>query len=611
MLGHFDRAGFSDSAWATSWNSSHPSRGCDPQGLRSTGGNGLFYCFAPQWRRAHRSEVERSRDAVTTMLERGRQAFANREWKKAYRQLSAADAESPLEPADLECLAQAAWLNGHDAESLALFRRTHHVLVDAGQRQRAAHWGFWLSFHAMLAGDSAQSTGWLARMQRLVADQPQGAEQGYVGVLSGLRQMAQADAEGARASFEQAVSLAERFGDRDLLAFGLLGRGQALIQSQRIADGVAQLDEAMVAVATGEVSPMAAGIVYCAVIVTCQRIFDLQRCREWTQALNDWCATQPDLVPYRGECLIHRSEILQLKGDWPGAISEAERAIEVCSGRAGNVAGRALYQCAELLRLRGAFERAEAMYREAGNRGTEPQPGLSLLRLTQGDVGAAKAAMLRIVDETRPSSKSGGSVAARVQVLRACVEIMIATDEIEIARSAAGELEAAAAGTEAPFLRASSAQATGALRLAEGDAHAALPALREAWTAWQQVDAPYESAQVRVLIGRACRCLGDEETARSHYEAAALIFERLGAAPALVELEKPATRPRPIPGNPLSNRELEVLRLVVKGQSNRQIAARLFISEHTVAGHLAHIFDKLGVASRTAATAFAFEHKLL
>lgn len=548
---------------------------------------------------------------MNTTLERGRQAFAKREWKAAYRQLSAADAESPLEPADLECLAQAAWLNGRDADAQALFRRAHHVLVDAGHRQRAAHWGFWLSFQALLAGDVAQSTGWLARMQRLVDGEPQGTEQGYVDVLSGLRQMAQGDPNGARADFEHAIALAERFGDHDLLAFGLLGRGQALIQSQRVAEGVPQLDEAMIAVATGEVSPMAAGIVYCAVILTCQRIFDLQRCREWTRALNDWCATQPDLVPYRGECLVHRSEILQLQGEWPDAIAEAERAVEACANRTGNLAGRALYQCAELHRLCGAFERAEAMYREAGNRGTEPQPGLSLLRLAQGDVDAARAAMLRVVGEIRHGRAAGGSIAARLPLLRACVEIMIAAGAIESARTAACALEAAAAETGAPFVRASSAQASGALRLAEGDVQAALALLREAWTAWQQLDAPYESARVRVLIGHACRCLGDEETARSHYEAAARAFDRLGAAPARAELEMPIETRDAVPENPLSSRELQVLGLVAKGQSNREIAARLFISEHTVAGHLSSIYGKLGVASRTAAAAFAFEHRLL
>lgn len=544
------------------------------------------------------------------MLERGRQAFANRQWKAAYRQLAAADADAPLEPEDLERLAQAAWLIGCDTEAKALFRRAHHVLIDAGRRQRAARWGFWLSFHALLGGDSAQSSGWLARVQRLVADQPEGAEQGYAQVLSGLGQMAQGDADGARASFEQAISLADRFDDPDLLAFGLLGRGQALIQLQRISEGVPQLDEAMIAVTSGEVSAMAAGIVYCAVILTCQRIFDLRRCREWTQALNEWCAAQPDLVPYRGECLLHRSEILQLQGDWTGAISEAERAIEACADRPGNLAGRALYQCAELHRLRGAFARAEELYREAGRHGTEPQPGLSLLRLAQGNVDAARTAMLRIVREADRQGL-GGSPAARLRVLRGCVDVMIAAGEIESARSAAGELAASAAETEAPLLRASSAQATGTVLLAEGDAQAALAALREAWTAWQQIDAPYESAQVGVLIGRAYRSLGDEDTARSHVEASARTFDRLGAASALAQLERSVQGPDAPPGNQLSNRELQVLGLVAKGQSNREIAARLFISEHTVAGHLRSIFGKLGVNSRTAAAAFAFEHGLV
>lgn len=542
------------------------------------------------------------------MLELGRQAFASREWNEAYRQLSAADAHLRLEPADLELLAQAAWLIGRDADAHALFRRAHHVLVDSGERWRAARWGFWLSFHALLAGDIAQSTGWFARIQRLVGGRAAGAEQGYVGVLSGLRQMAQGDTEGACASFEQAISLGDRFEDRDLLAFGLLGRGQALIQSQRVSEGVPQLDEAMIAVATGETSPMAAGVVYCAVIVTCQRIFDLQRCREWTQALHEWCAAQPDLVPYRGECLVHRSEILQLQGAWSDAMSEAERAIDACSERTGNLAGRALYQCGELHRLRGAFDRAEEMYREAGSRGIEPQPGLSLLRLAQGDVAAAGAAMRRVVGESGRRQGPGGAMAARPQVLRACVEIMIAAGEMDGARAAAAELEAYAAETNAPFLRASSTQASGAVLLAEGKAQAALPLLREAWMAWEQLQAPYETARVRLLIGRACHGLGDEETARGHYEAAARAFERLGAAPAMAEPGMPVEGRNADRVDQLSGRELQVLGLVAKGLSNREIAARLFISEHTVAGHLSSIFGKLGVNSRTAAAAFAFEH---
>lgn len=544
------------------------------------------------------------------MLERGRQAFAGREWKEAYRQLSAADANLPLEPADLECLAQAAYLIGSDTEATALFRRAHHVLIDKGQPERAARWGFWLSLNALLRGDAAQSSGWLARTQRLLRDRPECAEQGYVGLLSGLRQMGRGDAEGARAHFEQAISLADRFEDADLLAFGLLSRGQALIQVQRVAEGVAQLDEAMITVATGEISPMVAGIVYCAVILTCQRIFDLRRCKEWTQALNEWCAGQPDLVPYRGECLVHRSEILQLQGEWSDAMSEAKRAIESYSERNEKSAGRAFYQRAELHRLRGEFELAGEMYREAGRRGTEPQPGLSLLRLAQGDVDAAKAAISRVVSEASHRQGPGGGT-ARPNVLRAYVEIMLVAGELEIAKAAAAELEALAAGMDAPFLRASSTQATGVALLAQGDAQAALAVLRDAWAAWQQLEAPYESAQVRVLIGRACQRLGDEETARSHYDAAARTFEQLGAAPALAELEKAVETPDAACESQLSSRELQVLRLVATGQSNREIAARLFISEHTVAGHLSNIFNKLGVPSRTAATAYAFERGLL
>lgn len=544
------------------------------------------------------------------MLDRGRQAFAGREWQEAYRQLAAADANSPLETEDLECLAQAAYLIGKDADAAALFRRAHHMLIDQQKPERAARWGFWLSLNALLRGDAAQSAGWFARIQRLVKDCPECAEHGYVSLLSGLRQMGQGDAEGARADFEHMISLADRFGDADLLAFGLLSRGQALIQLQRIAEGVPQLDEAMITVATGEVSPMAAGIVYCAVIRACQRIYDSRRCTEWTQALNEWCAAQPDLVPYRGECLVHRSEILQLQGEWSDAMSEAQRAIELYSERNENSAGRAFYQRAELHRLRGQFELAEEMYREAGRRGTEPQPGLSLLRLAQGNVDAAKTAMRRVAGETG-HRQGPGSGTDRLTVLRACVEVMIATGEVESAKAAAVELEELAAELDSLLLKASSSQAAGAVLLCHGNAQAAIAVLRDAWTAWQKLEATYESAQVRVLIGRACQNLADEDTARSHYDAAARSFERLGAAPALAELQKIMATPGAASTNPLSSRELEVLRLVATGQSNREIAAQLFISEHTVARHLSNIFSKLGVASRTAASAFAYERGLL
>ncbi|WP_240786952.1 response regulator transcription factor [Ramlibacter rhizophilus] len=546
---------------------------------------------------------------MATSIELGRQAFLRREWKEAFRQLKAGDAESPLEPADLERLAQAAYLIGRDADATALFMRAHYVSMDAGAPERAARWAFWLSLNALLGGDIAQSTGWLARIQRIVGTCPDCAEQGYVDVLSGLAQLGQGHAENACAIFGHAISRAVRFKAPDLMAMSLLGQGQALIQIGRAADGVPRLDEAMVTVAAGEVSAMAAGIVYCAVILTCQRLFDLRRCKEWTRALDEWCAEQPDLVPYRGECLVHRSEILQLEGEWSAAMTEAQRAVELFATRRGPVSGRAYYQLAELHRLRGKFSLAEEMYGEAGRRGTEPQPGLSLLRLAQRDFDVAKAAISRV---TREASHGHGirGAATRPLVLHACVEIMIATGDVEAARQAAVELESIAADVGALVLHAWSGKATGTVLLAQDDAQAALAVLRDAWQQWQELDSIYESAEVRVLIGRACLALGDEDTAHSHFEAAARTFERLGATPALAEVGKFASAGA-APSHLLSRRELEVLRLVAKGQSNREIAARLFISEHTVARHLSSILGKLGVASRTAASAFAFEHGLI
>lgn len=435
----------------------------------------------------------------------------------------------PLEVADLEHLAQAAYLVGRAADATATFRRLQQATVDDEQPQRAARWTFWLALTALLRGDTAQCTGWLARLQRLASHGPERPEQAYVHLLSGLMQMMRGEAQGAQADFESMIPLADRLGDADVLAFGLLSRGQALIQLDRIDHGVQQVDEAMVAVTTGDVSAMAAGIVYCAAIVTCQRIFDLRRCAEWTEALAEWCAAQPDLVAFRGECLVHRSEILQLQGDWSGAMSEASRAIEVCRERREKFAGRAFYQVAELHRLRGEFGLAQAMYTEASRLGIEPQPGLSLLRLAQGDLDAAKAAIRRVLGESGDQGLVGAT--SRPLVLRAHVEIMLAAAEVELAAMSARQLQELAAASGAAFLRASANQAAGAVLLAQGDAQAALAVLRESWSGWQDLGAAYETAQVRVLIARACQVVGDDDTARAHRDAAAGTFARLGAAP--------------------------------------------------------------------------------
>lgn len=537
-------------------------------------------------------------------VHRGREAFRRRTWRESQSQLAAADQVTPLDPEDLERLAIASYLAGEDAASEEAWTRAHHECISLGDWARAARCAFWLGITLMNRGERAKGGGWLARAGRVLEDRKHDCvERGYVLIPLGLRLYSEADLAGSRAVFEEVGALASTYGDIDLETIARQALGRVLLRQGKVAEGVALLDEAMVAVSAGEVSPIPAGIVYCSVIEACQEILDVRRAKEWTVALTAWCASQPDLVPYRGRCLVHRSEIMQLSGDWADALDEVERACERLAEPPQPQLGAAFYQRAELHRLRGEFEQAEYAYREASHRGRDPEPGLAQLRLAQGQIDTAVAAIRRVCDEARdPVSRS--------KALPAYVEIMLAAGEIDAARAAAHELSSISAGSGMPMLQGIADFAVGSVSLANGEPAAALEALRRACRACEDLEVPYETARAHVLIGLACRALGDSDGAEMEIDAARRVFHQLGATPDLTRLEALSDSPARRAAGPLTSRELQVLALVAKGKSNKEIAAELVISDRTVARHLSNIFIKTNVSSRTGAAAYAFEHDL-
>jgi DNA-binding CsgD family transcriptional regulator/tetratricopeptide (TPR) repeat protein len=540
-------------------------------------------------------------------LERGRGSCERGAWREAYEALSSADRSEPLRAKDLESLATCAYMLGRDDEYVAALERSHQVHLDAGETLAAARAAFWVGMQLMLGGEMGRGSGWLGRAQRLVESEPEEcAESGYLLMPLAFQREAMGEIDGAVQAAADAAAIAQRFGDRDLFGLAVHMQGHLLVKAGRIAEGLGLLDEAMVAVTTGELSPITSGIVYCGLIMGCQAAYEPRRAQEWTEALTRWCERQPDMVAFSGRCHVHRAEIMQLKGAWSDALDEARRATRRASlGNHRHALAEAAYVQGEVHRLRGEFTAAEEAYREASGYGREPQPGLALLRLAQGNVQAALAAIGRVLGE-------GGSAADRGKLLPACAEIALAAGDLEAARAACDELAAMAEGHEVGVLGAILAQTRGAVELQAGDARAALLALREAWRVWDEVEAPYEAARVRALIGAACGALGDHESAALELEAARRTLVELGAAPDIARLDALAgDGGAPHDSQRLTARELEVLRLVASGKTNREIAARLVLSERTVDRHVSNIFAKLGVSSRSAATAYAYEHALV
>ena len=546
-------------------------------------------------------------------LLRGRACYERREWNEAFESLSVADQLTPLAAEDLHRLAWSAGLTARDEQMLAAYERTYHALLAASEGLAAARAAFWIGFRLLARGDVGQAGGWLGRAQRIVDAQAcECVEQGYLLLPAGQRHLSAGEPVAASECAERAAQIGERFRERDLIAFGRNLQGRALLVQGHVAQGLALLDEAMVAASRNELSPVVTGIVYCSSIASCHRVFALDRVREWTAALSTWVESQPQLGLFTGHCLVHRAEVMEMNGAWPEAVEEARLAVKRCVRNIEReAAGRAHYQQAEIHRLRGELDQAEAAYREASRAGFEPQPGLALLRLFQGDTEAAAIASRRVIGATPERF-------ARTRFLPAHVEIMLAAGDLDEARAASAELQDTAAHLNTDVLQAIAAHACASVRFGEGSAQAALEPARRSFCIWQKIGAPYLAARLRLLLSRACASLGDFDGARLELEGAREVFERLGARPALAAVEAieatlPAGRKSGAspPDRGLTERELQVLRLIARGLTNKGIAQELSLSEKTVDRHVSNIFTKLDVSARAAATAFAYERKLI
>ena len=537
---------------------------------------------------------------TSSALEAGRAAAAERRWAEAYERLSAADAVDGLGASDLELLAEVTLLRGEPQEAVDVLSRAYEAHVAAHALEGAARTAGWLSLWLIELGDFSRCVIWASRGMHLVGDLADpGPLAGFVQLAPAIAQLGSGDPAEARRRFEEILAIGERHDDRELVANTMLGLGKSLIELGEVGEGFRCFDRAMAAIAAGDVAPVPAGVIACAVISDAMMAFDLDRAARWMRVLDGWCRGQPELITFSGQRHALEAALLIARGAWAEASTAAELALTRLRAGDYRAVYGAPYEFAELARLRGAFHSAEASYRRAGESVWEPQPGLALLRLAAGRVRQAQ-------DEIRRSA-AGTDRFTRRFLLPAVVEIEVAAGDLDAARRALDDLRASD-GLPTAMLAASIAAGDARVLLAEGRSAAAAEAASIAVDAWGSVGAAYEVARSRVVLGRALQSVGRGDAARSEFEDARAVFLALGADPALAELTSVVGERR---AGALTAREVEVLRLVSKGLTNRAIGERLSLSEKTVARHLSNIFGKLGLSSRAGATAYAYENGLV
>jgi DNA-binding NarL/FixJ family response regulator len=540
---------------------------------------------------------------VPEILQNARDAHHRRDWPRAHELFAAARSEAPLLPEDLDALCTAAWWLGRVDDCLEAGDAAFRGYLDADRPRDAAMAALEMAISLFLRGDEAVGSGWIGRAHRLLEELPEGPEHGYARYLLEVEGGLEGDDLEAVASAARAVrEIGRRHGDRNLVAAGVVGEGRALVKLGEVSRGMPLLDEAMVAVLHADLDLEWTGNIYCHLMAACHELADIRRASEWTEATAKWLSELPAAVLFAGICRVHRSQVLQVTGEWERAEREAACVLQDLADLHVASVAEAHYQVGEMRRLRGDLKSAEAAYARARTLGRDPQPGLALLCLAQGRTEAAAAGIRAALHAAGPDRL------ARAQMGTAHIEIALASGELDVAQRICAELEDAAASYRTSGLEAAALHWRGAVALAEGRPEEALPALRAACRRWHEVHAVYDAARACVLLGQAYGALGDQDAATSELETARRTFQRLGATIDARAVARLTGEPA-LPGG-LTPREAEVLALVASGKTNQVVADKLVLSEKTIARHLSNIFAKLGVSSRTEAAAFAFQHGL-
>ena len=509
-------------------------------------------------------------------------------------------AERSLGVDDLVLLADSAWWLGLIQETLGLTEECYEAYVAAADLERAASLAIENAFNWFLRGEPAVGSGWISRARRILEGLPECAEHGFLLWLEASELLEHGELDAVRDIGRQLREMAARFESPVLGSFGLVFEALVEIRTGNAERGFGLLDEAMLPVVAGRLEPEWAGNLYCQMMSICHDLAEVARARQWTTATERWCGGFPAAAMFVGICRVHRTQLLRLEGDWDAAVGQASAAAAELADLNVEAVAEAQYELGEVHRLRGDLSAARAAYDAALRLGRDPEPGATLLLLAEGRAEEAANCIHRLLSEVTDPFK-------RTRLLRAQAEVACSRGEIETADAAASELRTIAATYRTAGFLAWSEEVDGTVLFLQHRPDDALDPLRAALDRYKAMGATYDAALTRVRLARVYDALGDSDAARAEASAATRTFEVLGAGP-------PATArlggTGALPGG-LTAREAEVVAAIAEGLTNRQVAARLVISEKTVARHLANVYTKLGVNSRTAAAAWAYQKGLV